>query len=1038
MKGICLFLYLNMTLPGKWLSGTVGLLLFLLPGGLLAQFQANGSAVATGGNCFELTPDATGQGGSIWYLQKFNLHQFFDVKFSINLGCKGYSTGADGIGFVFQPLSTNAGSLGGGMGFGGISPSLDVEFDTYQNGWDPGYCHIVIEQNGDVVHSTAADLLAGPVPTSPTGAGLPDCTSHPGRITWNPLTKTLSVYFDCSLRLTYTGDIVNTIFSGNPLVYWGFTAGTGGASNYQGVCIENSYLNNLRDTTICAGDPVQLTKSGGVTYSWTPAAGLSSAAVANPVATPVVTTNYFVTVTDSCGYQSKDSVLITVRSVHDTITGVTNILCNGASTGSATAAMIGGTSPYTYSWSNGDLAATATALAATAYTVQVTDTYGCKSSTSVTPTQPAALTLSVSGIAATCKGLCNGQLICIPAGGVSPYSYSWAGGCSSASCNNVCAGTYSLTVNDANACITTANVAVTEPAAALSLMMGAVSSHCKQADGVDSVVVAGGSPAYSYSWSPGGATTSTNSNLVPGAYKVVVTDSHHCTLADSLNVQNIPGLTASITATVPVSCFMGTNGGATAAATGASGAVTYAWSPSGGNSASASMLATGNYTCQITDAVGCRDQAIALVTQPPLLTVATMAPVTICITQSAALTANGAGGTPAYTYSWSSPAGPVTSIVSPPVTTSYNVICTDANGCNSSVQIVTITVRPPVHVTVSGTDSVCPGASAQLTATGNGGDGVYTYSWSPPAGLNNATLSNPLATPLVTTTYTVHVNDGCGTPPDSNTVKVVLYPVTVPVFSTLDTAGCAPFCVTYYDASVPACSSASWVFGDGSTGSGCDSSKHCYSTAGTFSCKITVTDIHGCKGSSTRTNYIHVHPLPIARFTASPQPTTILNPKINFQDTSIGAVSQAWSFSELPGATDSILNPHYTFPDTGCYPVMLAVKSIFGCVDTSRSPICISPYFTFYIPDAFTPDADGRNDVWLPRSEDADPNHYEVSVFDRWGNRVFYTTTWGKGWDGRASGGSDIAQIDTYVYQIFVRDFKGNKYTYRGIVNLVK
>src|SRR6202008_3346116 len=90
-----------------------------------------------------------------------------------------------------------AGSSGGGMGFGGISPSVEVEFDTYLNGgWgDPGFCHVAIEKNGDVDH-TSGNLLAGPVQLSPTFAPLPDCASHPGRIIWDPAAQTLKVYFE--------------------------------------------------------------------------------------------------------------------------------------------------------------------------------------------------------------------------------------------------------------------------------------------------------------------------------------------------------------------------------------------------------------------------------------------------------------------------------------------------------------------------------------------------------------------------------------------------------------------------------------------------------------------------------------------------------------------------------------------------------------------------------------------------------------------------------------------------------------------------
>ncbi|MFI5149075.1 MAG: PKD domain-containing protein [Bacteroidia bacterium] len=1004
-----------------------------------AQFQLNGSAVSLGGTCYELTPDANTQGGSIWYSQKFDLNKPFDIQFSMNLGCKSYSTGADGIGFLFQPLSTNAGSAGGGMGMGGITPSFGIEFDTYQNGWDPGFCHVAMEKNGDVNHTVAADLLAGPVQLSPTGASIPDCNSHPARITWNPVTKTVDVYFDCSLRLSYTGDIINTIFGGNSFVYWGFTAGTGGASNVQSVCIQTTYLNNLRDTAICKGASVPLTATGGLGYAWTPAAGLSSTTTASTTATPLSTTKYYVTITDSCGFQTKDSSLITVRAVKDSITNITNVLCNGASTGSATATLNGGTLPYTYSWSSGAGTPTAGTLAANTYTVQITDTYGCSDITTALITQPPALTLSVSGIAASCKGLCDGQLICIPSGGISPYTYSWSTGCTAPGCNSVCAGTYSLVVTDQNACTANTNTTVAEPATAVSLALYARTAHCNQADGNDSVIASGGTPGYTYTWSPGtGSVTQGYHNLAPGMYTVSVEDSHHCKVIDSLKVPNVPGLIASIPVTVPESCFGGSNGSATATSTGAVGQSTYSWSPSGGVAATASNLAAGTYTCYITDSAGCKDHASALIIQPTAVTAVQMPAASICISQSIALTAAGSGGTPAYTYSWTDAAGTVTSPVSPVSTTIYTVLCTDNNGCTAALQTVQITVKSPLTAVATGTASICPGASAPLGCSASGGDGVYSYTWSPAGGLSSTVIPAPVASPSVTTVYTVIVTDNCNTPADTQRVTVTLYPTPVPVFRSLDTAGCAPLCVNFQNTSSPACSNASWTFGDGATGTGCDSAKHCYTTAGTFSCQVKVKDIHGCTGSTTLNNYIHVFPLPHASFTSGPQPTTILTPDITFTDNSTGSVSRTWNFGDKPGYADTSLSSLHTYPDTGCYKVTLCVKSDKGCVDTSRAEICIDPFFTFYAPNAFTPNGDGRNETWMPQGIGLDPKFYDLSVYDRWGMRVFHTNTWGKGWDGKANNGSDIAQEDVYVWVAVLKDFKENRYNYRGIIHLVK
>jgi gliding motility-associated-like protein len=1022
-----------------FIRGLCVLALAAFPHLSIAQFQLNGTAVSLGGTCYELTPDAGNSSGSIWNKQTFNLTKPFDIQFSIQLGCKNYTTGADGIGFVFQPISINAGSPGGGMGFGGITPSLNVEFDTYKNSWDPAFCHVAIEKNGDVDHTVAADLLAGPAQLSPTGAAIPDCNSHPGRITWNPVTKVLNVYFDCSLRLSYTGDIVTTIFSGNPNVYWGFTAGTGGASNVQAVCIQNSYLTGLRDTAVCKGSGVPLAAKGGLTYSWSPAAGLSSTNTANTLATPATTTEYHVSITDSCGFTSLDSCLIKINTVSDSITASVNILCKGGATGSATLSVGSGTPPFTYNWTpTGGTSATASALTAGTYTCTVTDAKGCQGAASVTLTEPAALAVSVSGINATCHGTCNGQLICIPNGGTSPYTYSWSSGCLTPGCNNVCAGTYHLDITDAHGCKVAADTSVSEPPA-LVLAMGSLPAHCNQADGTDSVRVSGGKPGYTYFWTPGaGSPTGVYHNLVPGTYTVTVNDLNNCAARDTFAVKNIQGVQATIQSTVNVSCFGGSNGSATALGTGGSGGNMYSWVPSAATTATASNLQAGIYTCTITDSYGCMAQAVATISQPPQLTVVPMASDTICIAQSDTLNASGQGGTPPYSFSWSQNGAAVTNPVSPITTSTYTVTCTDANNCTSSAQTLVLYVNQALRVFPTGTGSICPGTTGQLGAAASGGDGHYQYSWSPAMGLSNPLIPNPLASPAITTTYTVYVHDGCSSPADSGSVTITLYPATLPKITAKDTSGCVPLCVTFDGSSTPGCASAIWSFGDNSFGTKCDSVKHCYTKSGLYTVGIQITDANGCIGKTSKTGYVLVYPLPVPNFNASPQPTDIISPTITFTDASSGASAWVWTFGDTLLIPNTTANPHHTYGDTGCYSVNLIATSAHGCVDSIRKPVCILPYFTFYAPNAFTPNGDGLNDVWTPIGINIDEGHYDVSIYDRWGNQLFHSSTWGKGWDGHANGGALIAQEDTYIWVVSIRDFQGTPFTFRGTVTLIK
>lgn len=278
-----------------------------------AQFLLNGAATATGNNCYTLTPDQLNQAGSIWNLQKINLNESFEVILNINLGCKD-GNGADGMVFGFQPIGTSVGTSGSGIGFGGVTPSIGIEMDTWQNGnfGDPTFDHIAIIRNGNLDHNTP-NTLAGPVSFNAAGANFEDCMFHDMRVTWNATTKTLKIFIDCQERLSYTGDIVRDVFRGDPMVFWGFTSATGGASNLHQVCLNyTTFLDNIPDTTICQGGQVQLNARGGETYRWTPATGLNNPNIANPIASPLFTTTYIVAITDRCQRTRHDTAVVKV------------------------------------------------------------------------------------------------------------------------------------------------------------------------------------------------------------------------------------------------------------------------------------------------------------------------------------------------------------------------------------------------------------------------------------------------------------------------------------------------------------------------------------------------------------------------------------------------------------------------------------------------------------------------------------------------------------------------------------------------------
>ncbi|HXP49188.1 MAG TPA: PKD domain-containing protein, partial [Bacteroidia bacterium] len=256
--------------------------------------------------------------------------------------------------------------------------------------------------------------------------------------------------------------------------------------------------------------------------------------------------------------------------------------------------------------------------------------------------------------------------------------------------------------------------------------------------------------------------------------------------------------------------------------------------------------------------------------------------------------------------------------------------------------------------------------------------------------------------------------------------------------------GCSPLCVKFTDLTTitapGSLSTWAWSFGDGTTSNQKDSAKHCYDSAGVFTVGVVITSDSGCADSLIIPNMITVYSHPIAAYTASPQPVTILEPTITFTDQSTdayGIKKWLWQFNDPLDGTDSIQNPTYTFTDTGTFCPELTVTNIHGCKDSVDHCIIISPFFTLYIPNAFSPNADGINDVFTAKGTYV--CSFDMYIFDRWGMMLYYTDDINKGWDGTVQGGTLISQEDTYVYLITATDcVEHKKHRYVGRVTIVK
>jgi gliding motility-associated-like protein len=458
-----------------------------------------------------------------------------------------------------------------------------------------------------------------------------------------------------------------------------------------------------------------------------------------------------------------------------------------------------------------------------------------------------------------------------------------------------------------------------------------------------------------------------------------------------------------------------------------------------------SNLAAGSYIIRSIDTTGCQADANISITQPPPITIIASNDTLICIGGNAQITASASGGNGApYTYSWSNAAITGSSqTVSPTVQTTYTVSAADQLGCTTVDELIVVNMYPPLLTAPENNQIVCPGESALLTINANGGfGGTYNYQWTDgngnSVGNTNPILVTPNSAPM---TYTVTISDNCETPGITNSITVDWHPNPVPTFTTDIVDGCFPITVNFVNTTSPDLSAAClWNFGNGATSNDCDNNSITFATAGQFTVTLQTTSNEGCIGQTTLNNYITTYGYPSAEFTWSPDTLTIFNSETSFENlSSPNSTSFQWFFydSNLI-STSSELNPSLIFPgqDPATFLATLVATTINGCTDTISHYIVRQGIYSFYVPNAFSPNNDGVNDSFFPSGEGISDKNFSMYIFDRWGNLIFETNEHTKSWDGKHNG--ELVPIGNYVWRISTKDiFDDDKHIYLGHVTVV-
>lgn len=454
--------------------------------------------------------------------------------------------------------------------------------------------------------------------------------------------------------------------------------------------------------------------TGGYTYIWNNNATTSSISNLNAG-------TYSLNVTDSLNCTATTSVTINEpAALVATLSASTDVSCHGDSSGTATISTIGGTGTYTYIWTNGSTQANPNNLVAGSHTVTVTDANGCTDNISITINQPTTLAPSIVQIQnVDCFGNTTGQITTNTTGGTGSYTYAWDNNTSNSNLTNVGAGTYTLSVTDANNCVSTISATVTEPTAIVSQLTNVTNVDCHgNANGAISTTTTGGAGNYSFLWS-NGDTTSSLTNLNGGNYNLTITDANNCTSTLSATVNEPAILATQFSNVIDVNCFGNANGSAMVNVTGGNGNYSYQWN-NNATTADIYNLQGGTYTIVVTDALGCTITDSIIIQEPT-------APLTISstITQTngndGSIDITTTGGTPNYIFNWSD--GINTEDRNNLTVGNYSVTITDANGCSDDASFIIFDATTCIddiyqaeNATVNGANVVLNNANGSLGA----------------------------------------------------------------------------------------------------------------------------------------------------------------------------------------------------------------------------------------------------------------------------------------------------------------------------------
>lgn len=721
---------------------------------------------------------------------------------------------------------------------------------------------------------------------------------------------------------------------------------------------------------------------------------------------------YTIRVSDANTCYKDSTVTFAPPPVINTGFSFTNPTCSYATDGTITASPSGGLAPYQYALNAGVYSSTATFnnLAPGTYTLHVMDANSCVKDTNITIVAPMPIIPSAIVQQSVCSTLGNGKVILTQANGVGPFQYAMNSGAynSSPIFSPLAAGTYVFHIKDNNNCIKDTSITITD-SLHITTAINVTNVLCiNQNNGTVTLTPSGGTNPYTFAL---GAGVYNSSNVIgslnAGSYVIHIKDVNGCIKDTNFSISQPTAIIPTVVMTQP-SCYGGTNGSITIQGTGGTPAYTYALG-TGVYSVSNvfSNLAAGTYTFHIKDLNNCIKDTIVTLSQPIAIKVSVIINELKCNgDNSGTVLVSATGGTPTYTFAIDAGPFQTSNTLSGQSAGTHIVHIKDNNGCTKDTT-VTITEPAPLSFgTIQIVEPTCEGfTDGKVTLAAVGGTTPYQYSQN-----GGSFTTNPVFAQLGANSFTFSIKDNNGCSKDT-TLNLTGYPHII--IDSVETISASCFGMTDGMAIIFASGGnppLTFAINNGGFGT-----SNIFNNLPSATHVIHVKDATGCdKDTSIKIN--------------SPQTLTI-TPTITDNNCigseNIGSITVNIAGGNAPYTYLWNTTPQQTTQTISDLPngtYFVQITDSKGCEDTATFEVTYNDCCNVFVPNAFTPNNDGRNDV-LRVLYKGDMQLEQMSIYNRYGQRVFYTIKMNDHWDGMFNG--EPQDMDTYFYYITV--ICGNK-----------